>query len=45
MSCVLISRTAYFFVRGAPVQFKVTAIITVCWDIGACPAIAEIGLY
>lgn len=30
-------RTAYFFLRGNPIQFKVTAILTVCWDLGECP--------
>lgn len=27
------SRTGYFFIRNAPTQFKVTAIMTVCWDL------------
>lgn len=26
-------KTAYFFLRGNPIQFKITAIITVCWDL------------
>ncbi len=26
----------YFFLRGNPIQFKVTAIMTVCWDAGKC---------
>ena len=30
----LMSRTAYFFLRGNPIQFKITAIVTVCWDLG-----------
>jgi len=25
-------KTAYFFLRHAPIQFRVTAILTVCWD-------------
>jgi hypothetical protein len=33
------SRTAYFFLRGNPIQFKITAIITVCWDLGMSPHI------
>ncbi|WVQ93196.1 hypothetical protein IAU59_000260 [Kwoniella sp. CBS 9459] len=24
--------TVYFFVRQSPIQFKVTAILTLCWD-------------
>ncbi|GHJ88413.1 hypothetical protein NliqN6_4815 [Naganishia liquefaciens] len=27
-------KTAYFFVRGNPWQFRITAIVTVLWDIG-----------
>ena len=27
-------RTGYFFLRHSPIQFKVTAIMTVCWDSG-----------
>ncbi|WRT69075.1 uncharacterized protein IL334_006058 [Kwoniella shivajii] len=25
-------KTVYFFVRGSPIQFRVTAILTLCWD-------------
>ncbi|KGB75054.2 hypothetical protein CNBG_0892 [Cryptococcus deuterogattii R265] len=25
-------KTVYFFMRGSPIQFKVTAIMLVCWD-------------
>ncbi|WVW79363.1 hypothetical protein I302_101331 [Kwoniella bestiolae CBS 10118] len=25
-------KTVYFFIRGSPIQFKVTAIMTLCWD-------------
>ncbi|WWC64022.1 uncharacterized protein I303_106628 [Kwoniella dejecticola CBS 10117] len=25
-------KTVYFFLRGSPIQFKVTAIMTLCWD-------------
>ncbi|WWD21307.1 hypothetical protein CI109_105791 [Kwoniella shandongensis] len=25
-------KTIYFFIRASPIQFKVTAIMTVCWD-------------
>ncbi|WVQ63896.1 uncharacterized protein L199_002052 [Kwoniella botswanensis] len=25
-------KTVYFFIRGSPIQFKVTAILTLCWD-------------
>lgn len=35
-------RTIYFFIRSAPVQFKVTAIITVCWD---CAVLAQRFIY
>lgn len=33
-----LARTGYFFLRGNPIQFKVTAIMTVCWDLGTCTA-------
>lgn len=29
-----VHRTVYFFMRGSPIQFKVTAIMLVCWDSG-----------
>lgn len=29
-----VRRTVYFFMRGSPIQFKVTAIMLVCWDSG-----------
>lgn len=28
-------KTAYFFVRGNPWQFRITAVVTVLWDLGA----------
>lgn len=29
-----IFKTGYFFVKGSPLQFKVTALMTVCFDLG-----------
>jgi hypothetical protein len=38
----LTNRTVYFFIRNAPLQFKVTAILTVCWD---CAVLAQRVIY
>ncbi|KAI9636764.1 uncharacterized protein MKK02DRAFT_33885 [Dioszegia hungarica] len=35
-------KTVYFFIRNAPLQFKVTAILTVCWD---CAVLAQRVIY
>lgn len=26
-------KTAYYFIRNNPLQFKVTGIMTICWDV------------
>lgn len=29
---ILTRRTVYFFLRHSPIQFQITAIMTLCWD-------------
>jgi len=30
---LLTTRTVYYYLKDTPIQFQVTAIMTVCWDV------------